>query len=203
MSELIDFDSHDSKMQPENVSYDCGLFVLFCYGNSISTLTNGKSPGGNPDDILNFDSKQIEQYHNFIQWIFPTITRSQFNPYAPVLELKDFIYIRSYSFVNDRLIQFAKMMIDFWCIFDSNVKILHSLHVSRMIECLTLYGFNLDRFLNRLQQLININILNPYHEVYNGVLIPVWFIRSLQAKKLLEASGYEYGIKGDIIELIR
>ncbi len=37
-------------------------------------------------DILQYTSVDLEFYHDFIQWIFPTIEKSAFNVYAPVID---------------------------------------------------------------------------------------------------------------------
>ena len=37
-------------------------------------------------DILQFTDEQIEYNHDFIQWIFPTIEKSQFHPDSPTID---------------------------------------------------------------------------------------------------------------------
>ena len=41
------------------------------------------SKGRYHKDILQFNHEQIEYNHDFIQWILPTIDKSQFHPEAP------------------------------------------------------------------------------------------------------------------------
>ena len=36
-------------------------------------------------DIARFSDDEMERYHDFIQWIFPTIRRSDYHPLAPVI----------------------------------------------------------------------------------------------------------------------
>lgn len=50
------------------------------------------------EDILRYNLGEIESRHDFIQWIFPTKERSQYNPDAPLLDdsFKD-------DFQNDQL----------------------------------------------------------------------------------------------------
>ena len=38
------------------------------------------------DDILRFDDAELERTHDYIQWLFPTVTASRFNPDAPTLD---------------------------------------------------------------------------------------------------------------------
>ena len=38
------------------------------------------------DEIAAWNPRQLEQMHDYIQWVFPTMTPGQFNPHAPVLD---------------------------------------------------------------------------------------------------------------------
>ena len=38
------------------------------------------------DDILRWDDEQLEQVHDYIQWLFPLREKSQFNATAPVID---------------------------------------------------------------------------------------------------------------------
>src|SRR4029078_2392233 len=37
-------------------------------------------------EIRSFSHGALESTHDYIQWLFPMRTRSQFNPYAPILD---------------------------------------------------------------------------------------------------------------------
>ncbi len=37
------------------------------------------------DEILAWDDERLEDVHDYIQWLFPTSRRSDYNPFAPVL----------------------------------------------------------------------------------------------------------------------
>ena len=41
------------------------------------------------DEIAAWNPRQLEQTHDYIQWLFPTMTPGQFNPHAPVLDAAD------------------------------------------------------------------------------------------------------------------
>ena len=41
------------------------------------------------DEIAARNPRQLEQTHDYIQWVFPTMTPSHFNPHAPVLDQAD------------------------------------------------------------------------------------------------------------------
>ena len=43
------------------------------------------SAGRTIEQILRFDENNIENHHDFIQWIFPTMKRSDYNPNAPLI----------------------------------------------------------------------------------------------------------------------
>ena len=40
-------------------------------------------------DILNYDDELFEKKHNFIQWLFPTDTKSKWNWHSPILTIAD------------------------------------------------------------------------------------------------------------------
>jgi hypothetical protein len=42
-----------------------------------------------------YSDEQLEDVHDFIQWLFPTPTPSRFNPHAPVLADADIAAFRS------------------------------------------------------------------------------------------------------------
>lgn len=55
------------------------LFDFYC--------CNGKDHAGRTlKAIQAFNDDHLEMVHDYIQWLFPTATRSQFNFYAPVLD---------------------------------------------------------------------------------------------------------------------
>ncbi|MDD9980914.1 MAG: opioid growth factor receptor-related protein [Gammaproteobacteria bacterium] len=41
------------------------------------------------DEIATWDHRRLEQTHDYIQWVFPTMVPSRFNPHAPVLDAAD------------------------------------------------------------------------------------------------------------------
>ena len=41
------------------------------------------------DEIAAWNRQRLEQTHDYIQWVFPTMTPSRFNPHAPVLDEAD------------------------------------------------------------------------------------------------------------------
>jgi hypothetical protein len=58
-------------------------------GQRIVAFYEGSAPddrGRFLDDILQFDDEQLEDVHDFIQWLFPLSERSGANPSAPRLD---------------------------------------------------------------------------------------------------------------------
>lgn len=63
----------------------------------------GKTPAGVKfTDILSYTPAEFEQYHDFIQWLFPTKTRSRFNPDAPELDNETAEHLIKSKVFNDR-----------------------------------------------------------------------------------------------------
>lgn len=54
----------------------------------VVTFYEGSAPddrGRFLDDVLHFNDTELEQYHDYIQWLFPTLQGSAYNPTAPIL----------------------------------------------------------------------------------------------------------------------
>lgn len=54
-------------------------------------------------EILRWDDAQLEQVHDYIQWVFPLPARSAFNPYAPVLTDADIAAFRERAELRERV----------------------------------------------------------------------------------------------------
>jgi hypothetical protein len=55
------------------------------------------------DQIWAWDDEQLEEVHDYIQWLFPTATRSAYHPNAPVLTNGDITVFRASSELCHRL----------------------------------------------------------------------------------------------------
>uniref|UniRef100_A0A6C0BEW5 Opioid growth factor receptor (OGFr) conserved domain-containing protein n=1 Tax=viral metagenome TaxID=1070528 RepID=A0A6C0BEW5_9ZZZZ len=161
----------------------------------------------NKDTIFEYNNIMLESSHDFIQWMFPTITPSKFNINAPVLTFQDLRNLRDDPNVYKTLLKFAKKMITYWCIFDedkNNSIILNthnSLRLSRMIDCLGIYGFDLITVIRRLKYLIKNNHVKPQTLPYKGIRISVWEFKNIKVTKILEDNNCVYGDLGDIMTL--
>jgi hypothetical protein len=91
-------------------------------------------------DIWRFSDLEIEDVHDFIQWIFPLDEKSFFNPSAPLLELDDIKSIRRSPKAADgveksaaRYMQFLQDNVHWMASEDHN-----HLRITRVIKCLRL-----------------------------------------------------------------
>ena len=66
------------------------------------------------DEILRWDDAQIEQVHDFIQWLFPLPTRSAYNPYAPLLTQADIAALRETAALQERVHGAFERMLAFY-----------------------------------------------------------------------------------------
>jgi hypothetical protein len=61
-------------------------------------------------DIMEFEDAELEEVHDYIQWLFPLPERSAFNPIAPVLTSQDIEQLRQNSAALENLRAAAKRM---------------------------------------------------------------------------------------------
>jgi hypothetical protein len=59
--------------------------------------TGTDNRGRRLDDILSWDDAQLENNHDYIQWLFPLPEPSGFNPGAPTLVQADIVAFRQYG----------------------------------------------------------------------------------------------------------
>lgn len=91
--------------------------------------------------ILMKDNNFLEECHNWIQWVFPTKTKSQYCPNAPVLTQEDAEWLRdnhthSIQIALERFGAFLQSQ-------DMDVFNHNHLRITRLIECHTLvFGEN-------------------------------------------------------------
>ena len=105
---------------------------------------------GGPDDrgrllkeILAWPDYQLEQVHDYIQWVFPNVERSHFNLKAPVLDEETIaIWNKSVGLRNlicksaERYLLFLYRNTDVWCNFMDH----NHLRITRMLKCLMVLG---------------------------------------------------------------
>lgn len=101
--------------------------------------------------ILLFSEEQLENTHNYIQWLFPTFTQSNFNDTSPVLDEK---FINSLENKN-KICQLLQEHFDLMYNFYFNPKTLRPYHwlsknnhnflrITRMLLCLKYFNYNFN-----------------------------------------------------------
>lgn len=176
------------------MSKDLVNYLRFCTHESIDFILNKKESDRNLDGIYNYNDKDLEDDHAFIQWIFPTPRKSNFNETAPILSVDEIKMLRNNKVVINILHNFKNKMFSYWGISPYDPNKLHllnghnGLRLSRAIECLTLFGIDIKYILDILNDGIKAGILKPHCEYYtehiNTYNIPIWFIRYYENVKL-------------------
>lgn len=64
--------------------------------------------------IMRFPDTELELTHDYIQWLFPTATKSQFNPLAPALDPVEICIIKGHKNFRPRYLRAIKKMLKFW-----------------------------------------------------------------------------------------
>jgi hypothetical protein len=64
-------------------------------------------------DIWNFTDEELEEKHDYIQWLLPIDGKSHFNRKAPVLTSSDIAILKSDSIVMQNLIKGIRIFLDF------------------------------------------------------------------------------------------
>jgi hypothetical protein len=72
------------------------------------------SEGRAHSDILAMSDKELEGCHNFIQWLFPTITPSAYNTDAPILDESTINYLKDDAVFQARFSMALKRMFRLW-----------------------------------------------------------------------------------------
>ena len=91
-------------------------------------------------NIWKYSDKQIEEVHDYIQWIFPLDTLSKAVPHSPALINEEIIEIRSSELAQENLLKSKEWFLDFLSRSDRWVAKKNHNHkrISRMIRSLRL-----------------------------------------------------------------
>ena len=101
-----------------------------------ATDHRGRSIG----DVLAFSDAELEDVHDYIQWLFPLPEASAFNPYAPVLGPDDIAILRRSAVARRNLERAAERMqrfyrdTDHWLVRSDH----NHLRITRILRCLAL-----------------------------------------------------------------
>lgn len=83
----------------------------------IVAFYSGEKPdsrGRYIEEVWSFSDHQLENVHDYIQWLFPLPTRSAFNPTAPLLTQRTISAFRESELLSSRLRQSIEVMLKFY-----------------------------------------------------------------------------------------
>lgn len=83
-------------------------------------------------DIWDFDYFNLENNHDFIQWIFPLNRPSSSKRNSPILSLDEIDYLRKSEVAQESLRKSFSVMLDFWGLVDLGNKIVAHENLSPM-----------------------------------------------------------------------
>jgi len=66
------------------------------------------------EDIWAWDNQRLEDVHNYIQWLFPLVDRSRFNPHAPTLTEDDIQTFRASQELRTRVLSSFQRILQFY-----------------------------------------------------------------------------------------
>jgi len=101
------------------------------------------SQGRRLSEILCWGNYHLEMVHDYIQWVFPTKTRSQFNPDAPVLDKETIEALVASAIFHTNFERAIQRINSFW--FNGNTEWMTAgdhnlLRMSRFMESCSLLG---------------------------------------------------------------
>ena len=153
--------------------------LRFYSGEPISSISNFHRSKKTIRDIYTYNQRMLEENDDFIEWIFPIPT---------LYEIKK---LKEHSIVFTWLKIFKYKMFEYWGISpknEINAVLLNGhngLKLCRAIECLTLFGINIDKEMDVLKQLIIEGVVFPRLTKYENDLMPIWSVKQKEAEKLI------------------
>jgi hypothetical protein len=66
------------------------------------------------EEILEWSDHQLEVHHDYIQWVFPTPTRSAVNPWAPLVTAETTAAFEAHPELRERLRRALERMLSFY-----------------------------------------------------------------------------------------
>lgn len=115
----------------------------------------GKDAAGRRlEDVWRFSHAELEGNHDYIQWLFPLLERSAFNPYAPVLDAATIERFRSVEMLKQNLERSLAVMLDFYGLGIAGERIARSAGFDeRAANWLTPFNHNFLRLTRMLKSL--------------------------------------------------
>jgi hypothetical protein len=66
------------------------------------------------EEMQKYSYEQLENIHNYIQWMFPLREKSSMNLSAPIIKDKDIAYIKDSSLIKGNMLISTLLISDFW-----------------------------------------------------------------------------------------
>lgn len=121
-------------------------------------------------DILNFSDHDLEYSHDYIQWLFPTITASAFNPSASTLTSADISEFNSNPILQQNLLcSFVRMLRFYGMVYrrDGSIHLRPDFETSENGQnWLTSGNHNFLRITRILESLILLGLREPAYTFY-------------------------------------
>ena len=110
----------------------------------LNSESLGKQLGFTWSDVMQFSNEQLENKHDYIQWLFPILEKSQFNPEAPIPTGGTFSAFEDFDILRERMYESYRKMHKFYFI-DMHDWITPNNHnflrITRIIKSLKLFGW--------------------------------------------------------------
>lgn len=76
--------------------------------------TSTDNVGRTIEDIWGFDHQRLEVTHDYIQWLFPVVQASRYNPNAPLLDAETIAVFRDDRLLKARVLRSLRLLLDFY-----------------------------------------------------------------------------------------
>lgn len=145
---------------PMNADVASDPIVTFYLGRSKDSESRGL------EEIWEWDNRELERTHEYIQWLFPLPNRSQFNPGAPTLTPETIDAFRNNDELRKRLRTSLQIMLKFYGLKslvaeDGSIEILRAPDFNaRRLEWLTTGNHNFLRLTRILKSLRILGLSN-------------------------------------------
>lgn len=116
--------------------------------------TGRDAAGRRLQDIWRFSFEELEENHDYIQWLFPLMERSAFNPRAPILDAAAIERFQSVDGLKKNLERSLEVMLEFYGLEVAGDRIVRaSSFVGRSGNWLTSFNHNFLRLTRILKSL--------------------------------------------------
>ncbi|HEY2378264.1 MAG TPA: opioid growth factor receptor-related protein [Gemmatimonadaceae bacterium] len=116
--------------------------------------TGQDATGRRLTDVWQFPHEELEDNHDYIQWLFPLTERSAFNPEAPILDDATIARFRSNDTLRRNLERSLEVMLDFYGLEITGDRIIRAPRFAdRSMNWLTSFNHNFLRLTRILKSL--------------------------------------------------